>query len=63
MSYMFKFAIIRRGVMWLLHQLPFDPLHNEIRKRGWRPIPVEYAEKAYPQECKTGWWPLLGESP
>jgi hypothetical protein len=43
----------------LLDLLTLSQLTTNLAKRGWRAIPHAYAEKAYPDQLKSGWWPTL----
>ena len=45
-------------IEWLLDQLPLHYLTYAIRKRDWIAVPRFYAEQAFPEQVKTGWWPL-----
>lgn len=49
-----------RLIQWLLDHLDCDHLLTNIHRRGWVPVPKEYATKTFPANVKTGWWPHLG---
>ena len=42
-----------------LGEVAMRPVRHSIKCRGWVCVPKEYAEKAFPKEIKSGWWPTL----
>lgn len=43
----------------ILELLDLHQLTKSLRSRGWVAVPRAYAEKAYPEQVRTGWWPSL----
>lgn len=59
-GYMPKWLL--RWVSRLLDTLPLALFAYTVRRRGWRLVPVAYAERAWPKETAQGWWLRIDES-
>lgn len=51
----------RGFIGYLLDQLDVDHILNATHKRGWVAVPKSYAVRAWPENVRTGWWPVLEE--
>lgn len=47
------------AIMKQLSEAPFPALSAEVKARGWVMVPRAHAEKAFPKEAASGWWPKL----
>ena len=53
--------VTRSIVRWLLERVDADDIFWTVRRRGWVPVPKAYAERAFPGQIASGWWPVNGE--